>query len=133
MDAPAVAVSRDGKTIAVAWMDMRAGSNNRDVQWTIGTGGTFPPEAAVNDDSAGLQGHPSLAMTEDGTTWCAWEDGRSGPNTQRIYVADSKSRKNVALSEEREGKAAYPSLAAQGRFVGVAYETPAGVAFRPVK
>ncbi len=130
MDAPAVAVSRDGKSTAVAWMDMRAGTNNRDVQWTIGAGGRFPPEVTANDESAGLQGHPSLAMTDDGTAWCAWEDGRSGPNSQRLYVADSKTRKNVALSEEKEGKAGYPSLAARGTFVGVAYETPAGVWFR---
>ena len=97
---------------------------------SIGTGGRFPPEATANDTSAGLQGHPSLAFTDDGTVWCAWEDGRSGPNSQRIYVADSKTRKNLPLSDEKEGKAAYPSLAAQAGLVGVAYETPAGVWFR---
>ena len=133
MDAPAVAVGPDGKTLAAAWMDMRAGNNNRDVQWTIGTAaGRFPPETAVNDDRTGVQGHPSLAVAEDGTVWCAWEDGRSGPNSQRVYATDSKSKKNVPVSDEKEGKAAYPSLAARGGFVGAAYETPAGIVFRVV-
>ena len=122
MDAPAVAVSRDGKTIAAAWMDMRAGTNNRDVQWTIGTGGKFAPETSVNDDSAGTQGHPSLTIAPDGTVWCAWEDGRSGPNAQRIYVSDSATKKNRPLSAEGEGAGATrkldPADAALGRCSG---------------
>jgi len=132
MDAPAVAVSRDGKTIAAAWMDMRAGTNNRDVQWTIGTGGKFPPETAVNDDSAGMQGHPTLTIAAGGTVWCAWEDGRSGPNAQRIYVSDSVTKKNRPLSAEGEGKCGYPTLASRGEFVGAIYETSSGVSFRPI-
>lgn len=134
MDAPAVAVGADGRTLAAAWMDMRSGNNNRDVHWTIGTSsGRFPPEAAVHDERAGLQGHPSLAIAEDGTAWCAWEDGRAGVNSQRIYVADSKTRNNRALSAEAEGKCAYPALAAREGFVGAVYETPAGVSFREIR
>lgn len=124
MDAPAVAVSRDGK-IAAAWMDMRGGTTNRDVQWSFQGGA----ESTVHDDAAGAQGHPSLVWAE-GKFWCAWEDGRSGPNSRRIYAADSVSKKNVALSEEGEGKCAYPALAANGAFVGAVYESPAGVSFR---
>ncbi|HYE97257.1 MAG TPA: hypothetical protein VEJ18_00035 [Planctomycetota bacterium] len=132
MDAPAVAVSHDGKTMAAAWMDMRAGRNNRDVQWTVSSGGRFAPETTVHDDTSGLQGHPALAIAEDNTVWCAWEDGRGGPNDQRIYVADSKSRKNVPLSDASEGKCGYPSLAARQGWVGVVYESTRGVVFRPV-
>lgn len=125
MDAPAVAVSHDGKTVAAAWMDTRAGT--RDVHWTLGG-----PEVPVHDDPAGLQGHPSLAVTKEGVVWCAWEDGRGGPNEQRIYVADSTSRKNVALSAPEEGKCGYPSLAHGGGWTAAAYESKGGVSVRRV-
>ena len=130
MDAPAVAVSNDGKKIAAAWMDMRGGS--RDVQWTVGTAGKFAPEATIHDDLKNVQGHPSLAFDAEGTAWCAWEDTRSGPNEQRIYAADSKSKKNAAVSTPAEGKCGYPSLSAGGGILGVAYESGAGVSFRVV-
>ena len=130
MDAPAVAVSNDGKKIAAAWMDMRAG--NRDVQWTIGVAGKFAPETTVHDDTKNTQGHPSLAFDTEGTAWCAWEDSRGGVNDQRIYAADSKSKKNVAVSAAGEGKCGYPSLATGAGVMGVAYESGAGVSFRIV-
>lgn len=130
MDAPAAAVSRDGRTIAAAWMDMRAGGGDRDVLWTLGTNGRFPAETAVHDDTRGLQGHPSLALAPDGTVWCAWEDARGGPNEQRIYVADSRTRRNLAASGPSEGKCAFPTLAAGGSVVGLVYESKGGVAFR---
>ena len=98
MDAPAAAVSRDGKLRAAAWMDIRSGRNDRDVRWTRSTGAAFAPEAAVHDDTAGLQGHPALAIGPDGAVWCAWEDARGGPNAQRICVADPRSGRNVAVS-----------------------------------
>lgn len=129
MDAPAVAVSRDGKKVAAAWMDMRAGTNNRDVQWTLGAGA---PESTVNDVSSGAQGHPALAFASDGTLWCAWEDARSGPNARRIYVADAATRRNRPLSGEGEGNCGYPSMAAGGDVLGVVYETSTGATFRPI-
>jgi beta-xylosidase len=132
MDAPAVAVSNDGKKVAAAWMDMRAGKNDRDVQWTAGSGGKFAPEASAADVTTGTQGHPSLVFDKDGTAWCAWEDGRGGPNTLRIYAADSKTRKNLAVSDESEGKCGYPSLVSAAGFVAVAYESNGGVSFRIV-
>jgi hypothetical protein len=128
MDAPAVAVSNDGKKMAAAWMDMRGG--NRDVQWTLGTAGKFAPETTVHDDTKNTQGHPSLAFDAEGTAWCAWEDMRLGPNAQRIYAADSRSKKNIAVSGDSEGKCGYPSLAFGGGVLGVAYESGPGVSFR---
>src|SRR5882672_125238 len=62
MDAPQVAISRDGKATAVAWMDFRAGSNVRHVQWSLASGGKFGPEASASDADKGGQGHPSLAF-----------------------------------------------------------------------
>ncbi len=130
MDAPAVAVSSDGKKIAAAWMDVRSGANNRDVQWTSGAPARLPPESGVHDDPRGLQGHPSLAIAADGTAWCAWEDARGGPNDPRIYARDSKSGKETAVSSPSEGKAGFPALAAAGGLVAVAYEAGGAVAFR---
>lgn len=130
MDAPVVAVSSDGRKVAAAWMDMRAGRNDRDVQWTFGADGRFAPEATVHDVGTGTQGHPTLIFDRDGVAWCAWEDGRSGPNSLRIYAADSKSRKNVQVSDDGEGKCGYPSLASGGGVVGVAYEAGGGISFR---
>lgn len=132
MDAPAVAVSNDGKKIAAAWMDMRGGKNDRDVQWTVGTLGRFAPEMSVHDVTTGTQGHPSLAFDKEGIAWCAWEDARGGPNAMRIYAADAKTRKNVQISEDGEGKCGYPSLAFGGGTLGVAYESSAGISFRVV-
>jgi hypothetical protein len=130
MDAPQVAVSRDGKTIATAWMDFRAGSNVRHVQWTVAPGGKFGPETPISDASQGGQGHPSLAFDADGTAWCAWEDSRRGPAGQGIFAADAKSKKNIAVSGEGEGKCGYPTLACAGSSLGVIYEAGSGVSFR---
>ncbi|HLY11483.1 MAG TPA: sialidase family protein [Planctomycetota bacterium] len=130
MDAPQVAVSRDGSKIATAWMDFRAGSNLRHVQWTIGSGGKFSPETSASDDAKGGQGHPSLAFDAEGAAWCAWEDTRRGINAQGIFAADSKSRKNVAISSETEGKCGYPTLAFGAGTMGVIYEAGTTVAFR---
>jgi hypothetical protein len=132
MDAPAVAVSSDGKKIVAAWMDTRAGGNDRDVQWTVGSGGKFAPESPASDDTRGLQSHPSLVFDAEGTAWCAWEDSRGGPNDQRLYAADWKSRKNVAVSDPSEGPCGFPSLACAGGAVAVAYEAGSGVSFRTV-
>lgn len=132
MDAPQVAVSRDGTKIAAAWMDFRSGGNLRHVQWTTSAGGKFGPEVSTSDDAKGGQGHPSLAFDKDGTVWCAWEDTREGANNQRIYAADSKTKKNIAVSTAAEGKCGYPTLAAAGAALGVVYETASGVHFRVI-
>ena len=128
MDAPQVAVSRDGKSIATAWMDFRAGSNLRHVQWSIGG----KPETSASDDAKGGQGHPSLAFDADGIVWCAWEDTRRGINAQGIYAADWKSKKNVAVSAENEGRCGYPTLASAGGVLGVVYESGNNIAFRVI-
>lgn len=133
MDAPGVAVSNDGQKIAAAWMDMRSGKNNRDVQWTIGTKSSLAPEATVHDVLEGTQGHPAVIFDRDGTAWCAWEDARSGPNNSRIYAANSKTRKNLQISDDAEGRCGYPSLAVSGGIVGVAYESPQGASFRVIR
>lgn len=127
MDAPAVAVSRDGKRIAAAWMDERTGRNDRKVYWTISVGGAFVREIPLADDPKGQKGHPTVAIDAKGTVHGAWEDQRSGE--QRIFCGSSeKGAKNFALSPA-EGKAGFPSLAC-GRIVGVAFEWDGNVVFR---
>jgi hypothetical protein len=113
-------------------MDLRNPGSGRDVQWTVGSD-ALPIEAPVHDERGGSQGHPSLAVDADGAVWCAWEDSREGPNAARIYLASSKDPANRRLSGPEEGKAGYPTLAAGAGRIGVAYETPGGVAFRLVK
>src|SRR5882672_9032791 len=103
MDAPAVAVSRDGKKLAAAWMDMRNGANDRQVYWTLASGGAFRKEAPLADDPKGLKGHPSLAIDAKGNVHAAWEDNRSP--VQRIrYRSSEGAGKDIALSPEN-GKA----------------------------
>ena len=125
MDAPAVAVSRDGKTLAAAWMDLRSGKNDRQVYWTFTAGPTFPKETPLADDPEGHKGHPSLAIDEKGVVHAAWEDVRS--ETQRIRYRSSEAGKDIALSPEST-KASFPSLAC-GKVVGVAFELAGDVAF----
>jgi hypothetical protein len=50
----------------------------------------------------------------------------------KIYAADSKSKKNVPISEDGDGKCGYPTLASGGGVLGVIYESGAGVSFRIV-
>src|SRR5262245_9384961 len=116
MDAPAVAVSRDGKKIAAAWMDQRVGGNNRRVYWTMTSGGTFGRETPFAEIGKGIQGHPAIAIDAGGALHAAWEDFRS--DVQRIHYR-TPGGKDVAISPEK-GKASFPSLAC-GKVVGVAF------------
>ena len=124
MDAPAVAVSRDGRKLATAWMDERSGRNDRQIYWTQASGGAFRKESPLPDDPKGLKGHPSIAMNYNGVLHAAWEDMRSGVQRIRYLSADGK---DVALSPEK-GKASFPSLAC-GKVVGVAFEFGGDVVF----
>jgi hypothetical protein len=115
MDAPAIAVNRDGKQFAVAWMDMRTGRTDRQVYWVFMDGVMKEKPLASNPE--GLKGHPSIVLDGMGALYATWEDGRFG--VQRIYYRTAEG-KDRAISPEK-GKACYPSLAC-GKVVGVAYE-----------
>lgn len=119
MDAPAVAVSADGKRIAVAWMDQRTGNNQRDVWWRVAKDGKFGAEAALPEKAEGLQAHPALVVDAKGVVHAAWEDGREGPT--RIWYATSEKKERVALSEG--GRAGFPALARGKDFVVAVWET----------
>jgi len=132
MDAPAVAVSRDGKVLGVAWMAAPDGSKGRDVFWAVAkAGGGFGGDVLLPADSRGIQGHPSAAVDGDGAFHIVWEDGRAD-GTQIWYQSSAAGAKNVALSAPADGPATFPSLAV-GTSVGVAWEQGGGVRFLKVK
>lgn len=122
MDAPAVAVTPEGKKLVVAWMDMHSDGKNRDVEWVIEQDGKFGQEMMVNDTAQGQQGHPSVVFDSEENAWCAWEDSREGVAKQSIFATNSKTERNFRVSDVSEGKCGYPTLAASGGVVGVVYE-----------
>src|SRR5688572_6097263 len=125
MDAPAVAVTRDGTKPAVAWMDLRAGGNNRRIFASVFDGpGTEQP---IADIPKGIQGHPATALDSRGALHIAWEDFRS--DVQRIHYR-TWTGKDRAISPEK-GKASFPTLAC-GKVVGVAFELGGDVVFARV-
>jgi hypothetical protein len=125
MDAPAISGFGEGK-LAIAWMDMRSGRNQRRVYWTTLVD-EASPEKPLAGDSKGFQGHPSIAWDATRVLHAAWEDDRSG--VQRIHYRGATGR-DLAISPGK-GKASYPSLAC-GKVVGVAYEWKGDAVFTPV-
>ena len=121
MDAPAVAVSADGKTIAVAWMDTRRGRQERDVFWRILKNGRPGPEMPLAEDASGTQGHTALAIDKKGVVHAVWSS--DGKILYRTLRKGSKV-KTISASDERE--AGQPSLAANGGSVVVVYEARKG-------
>ncbi len=128
MDAPAVAVSADGKTVALAWMDLRAGGDDRNVYWTVSKDGKFPEEGPCHAERRFFQGHPSVALDGEGSAWCAWEDGRH--SRQRIYARSSKYPIDISVTRENDPRGGFPSVAASGALVAVAFESGDAVALR---
>ncbi len=125
MSAPAVAVSKDGKTFAAAWMDQRTGKEQRDAYWSVAEGGDFREESPLHEEREGIQDHPSVAFDEEGTAWAAWEDGRAGRKQVRVRSASASSSASFAekeISTPEEGAAGFPVLASGGGLVGVVYE-----------
>ncbi len=129
MDAPAVAVTSDGKKTAIAWMDMRAGRNDRSVFWLIAAGGAFPPEASATDDGKDIQSHPSLCIDAAGEVHIAFEEMKGGK--QIGHRTSAKGAKDAVISGDDAG-CAFPSLAC-GKSVGVSYESAGRVVFRTLK
>jgi hypothetical protein len=129
MDAPAVAVSGDGKKVAIAWMDMRAGRNDRSVFWTMSTGGAFSAEVSAAEDGADIQSHPSLCIDAAGEVHIAFEDLRGGKQIRHRTSAKG-SKDEVVTTGESE--CTFPSLAC-GQSVGMAYEAGGKIRFRLLK
>ena len=121
MSAPAVAVSPDGRKVAIAWMDERVTQGDQDVYWAVTYGPKFSRDAIISDITDGSQNHPALAVDGVGKFWAAWEDKRSGE--QVIYARSSlNDAKDEKVSSEADGKVSLPSIHAAGKLVGVVYE-----------
>ena len=116
MDAPAVAVSADGKTIAVAWMDMRRFANERDVFWRLIRNGKPESEMPLATDQNGAQQHPALAVDEKGVVHAVWQS-----NAEICYRTDQEERVSV-ISDTSEARVTQPSIATRGKIVVVAYD-----------
>lgn len=125
MSTPAVAVSPDGKKFAAAWMDKRTGKDDPDVYWAVATSASFGTDQPAAENLKGVQNHPSIAIARDGTVWVAWEDSRSGQ--YRIHGRSSaKGDKDRQLSDDADGAAQWPSLAANAGLVALVYEAQQG-------
>jgi hypothetical protein len=121
MDAPSVAVSPDGKKLAVAWMDGREGER---AAWL-----RLPPakEIRLRADPSKLQEHPQLAMDASGGVWVVWEEA-SGRD-ERVYGLSPGAQTPVLLSGEEGGR--FPVVAwSEKTGAIVAYETSEGVQVR---
>jgi hypothetical protein len=121
MDAPAVAVSDDGKKFAVGWMG--SPDKDRDAFWSM----SGAADVRLPDDAKGVQGHPSMGVDASGIFHVVWEDARSG-KTSIYMTCSAPGAKNERLAED----ASYPSLSA-GKFVGVVWEHSGNAEFRKVK
>src|SRR5688572_20027870 len=121
MSAPAVAVSRDGKRIAAAWMDERTRKDDRRVYWSAAESMKFTEDAPVDPSSKVRQDHPAIAMDGSGAIWIAWEQGEEGKERIWARLATKDSRPAQA-SDDVHGRALFPSIAAGGGVIGIAYE-----------
>lgn len=121
MSAPAVAVSPDGKRIAAAWMDERTRKDDRRVYWSAAESMKLTEDAPVDPSSKVRQDHPSITMDGSGAVWIAWEQGEQGK--ERVWARSAtKDSKPAQASDDAHGSALFPSIAANGGVIGVAYE-----------
>ena len=120
MSAPAIAVSRDGKLLAAAWMDEASGE--RDVRLSLARDGSFGAPETLGEDRSGRQDHPALVFGDDGELWTAWEDGNRGKCRilYRRYVPELG--KVEEGSPRAAGSAEFPALAAGKGLVVLVYE-----------
>jgi hypothetical protein len=119
MDAPAVAVHADGRKVAMGWMDMRNGRQDRDVWWRTLEGGKLGAETALAENKGGSQGHVSLAFDDAGVCHAAWA------SEGKVVVCTSKAPKNEILDD-----GAFPGVVVRGDLKIVVYESGRRVLLR---
>ncbi len=120
MDAPAVAVTADGKKFAASWMDCQLKEGDRDVFWTLGG-----KKTRALSIGGGEQGHSSLTCDEKGVFWVAWEE-RSAGKSEVWYTRSEKGFSSQRLSDMHlDGSASVPLLAYGGGCVAAVYQTGA--------
>ena len=127
-DAPAAAFSADGKMFAAAWMDRRDIERDADVRWVFGPPGKLSQDTDCLDDRRYQQRRPAVAVDADGTVWCAWEDSRL--TIQRVFFTHSKLDGNIPVGDPKSVSSSWPSIAASGGRIAVAYQSGKDVGFR---
>ena len=125
MSLPAVAVTKDGKRVLVAWKQVS--KNAPHVSWREATG--TARDADLQPQPGGTQDHPCLAFapTPEGTWAAVWEETRVG--RQSIWYRTSKPGdlgKQLSASGNIEGQAAFPVLVIGSQNTTIAYETKRG-------
>ncbi len=121
MDAPSVAVTPDGKKVAVAWMDQRSGKRNTWLRLPSGK------ELPLANAAGAQQGHPSIALDSAGDVWAIWTEIAGGERA--IYGLAPGAKRAVRLSEEAD--VGFPVIAWSERTGAVlAYEVGGGVVVR---
>jgi len=123
MDAPSIAVTPDGKKLAVAWMDQRAGRRNA---WLRAPSGKEIPLAAAPDAQ---QGQASVALDADGAPWAVWTE--IGGGGRAIYGIGPGAKTPIRLSSPDEDEVGF-AVVAWSEKTGplVAYEASGGIVVR---
>jgi hypothetical protein len=123
MSAPAVAVSSDGKKLALAWKDVREGMPR--VWWSFTDGPKFADETAVSEEPRVPRDHPSLALDARGGFWVAWEDG-SGASARIRARSSAPGAATIDLADASQGTPACPVTACGAGLVVAAWEVAGG-------
>ncbi len=135
MSAPAVAVSLDGKRFAAAWKDVREGAPR--VWWAFAPEPRFGKDAPIADEPRSDRDHPSLAATDGGEFWAAWEEGRGAAAGIRARSSAPKATARD-VGDASKGRPSFPVIACGAGLTGVAWEEtpksgPSRVLFRVVE
>ncbi len=121
MDAPSVAVTSDGKKVAVAWMDQRSGKRNTWLRLPNGK------EIPLANAAGAQQGHPNVTLDASGNVWAVWTE--IGGGERAIYGLAPKAKRAVRISEEAD--VGFPVIAwSEKTGAVVAYEVGGGVVVR---
>ena len=121
MSLPAVAVTKDGKRVLVAWKQVNKDAPH--VSWREATGSTRDTDLQLQP--GGTQDHPQLAFAPNGTWAAVWEETRGGQQSV-WYRTSSPNDRGKQLSTTTNGQAAFPVLVIGIQNTTVAYETKQG-------
>jgi hypothetical protein len=109
-------------------MDRRDIERDADIRWVFGPPGKLSQDTECLDDRRYQQRRPALAIDADGTVWCAWEDSRL--TIQRVFFTNSKLDGNIPIGDPKDVSSSWPSIAASGGRIAVAYHSGKDVGFR---
>jgi len=123
------AVAARGNTVCVAWSENRTSSSLADIYARCSTdgGSTWEKDAQINDDPPGTANHtwPDITIDPSGRQHVVWRDERAVVHIYHAYF-DSGSwsaNHNVSVDTPQPN---YPSIAANGTRVYVAWQTTSG-------